>query len=129
MNVQIVIVTRTMGKVSRFCAIGNSDRVSEGAEITYPIEGDTSTLTLFRDRILLKRRGSSCFDAEFLHGKSSFFRMSARDAAAELPLFTHVCKSFFSESEIFSKLFYDLGSGPSQKFFLKIHIKLITEQQ
>ena len=129
MRSQIEIETRTLGKTSRFRAIGDIDCIAEGAAITYPIEGDVSKLEFFRDRIILTRRGHTSFDAVFSLGQISAFRFSDGDNFSELSVLTSVCKSFFSGSELHARLGYDLGTGPSQHFSLRIKIKVLSEDQ
>lgn len=127
MKARIEIQTRTLQKTSHFSAVGELERIKEGARIVYPIEGDVSTLEIFPLRALLKRRGENNFDAEFSAQKPSLFRMSLHDASADLPLFTHVYKSFISD-EIFLRLTYDLGTGSTlQKYSLKISIRVLSE--
>ncbi len=130
MTSRIEIATRTLGKTSRFDAIGTLDRREEGAVITYPIEGDVSSLEIFHSHLILDRRGENDLHALFSVGEHGIFRMSFAGRVSELPIFTHIYKVYFSQSEIFLRLTYDLGSGPSsQKFFLKIHIQVLSEDQ
>lgn len=130
MDARIEIVTRTLGKTSRFCAVGNFERRAEGAAITYPIEGDLSTLELFASHAVLGRRGGNSFFADFSVGKPTVFRVSLDGKEAEISVFTHSYNLFIHEAEIFSRLVYDLNTGrSSQKFSLKIHIQVISEEQ
>ncbi len=127
MKAQIEILTRTPRKSSRFHATGSLDRCAEGGTVVYPIEDDSSSLQLFWDRVVMKRRGSQSFDADFCVG-NSFFSIEVGGQTAQIPLLTRLCKVFFSDCEIFCRLSYDLGSEQIQKFSLKIHIKVISEE-
>lgn len=128
MKARIEILTRTLQKTSHFSAVGEIERIDEGVRIVYPIEGDVSTLEILPSCALLKRQGETNFDAEFSADKPTFFRLSLQSASAELPLFTHVYKSFISDPEIFLRLTYELDTGSElQKFFLKISIHVLSE--
>lgn len=130
MKARIEILTRTLQRTSRFCAVGVLDRMPDGVTVTYPIEEDVSVLELRKSGAILKRRGENQFDAEFIVGGSTFFRISLQGSNAELPVFTTAYKNFFSDSEILSRLTYDLGMGPtSQNFSLKIKIQILSEEQ
>ena len=126
MIARIEILTRKSQDTSRFLAVGKLERIENGVRMVYPIEGDESTLEIFPTRAVLKRRGETNYDAEFLAKKPSYFRLSLQDNAADLPIFTHVFKSFISDPDIFLNLTYDLDTGSElQKFFLKISIHVL----
>ena len=128
MKARIEILTRTLQKTSHFSAVGELERREDGVKIVYPTEGDISTLEIFPSRARLRRRGENNFDAEFSTSKQTFFRMSLQDASADLPLITHVYKSFLSD-DIALSLTYDLGMGSTfQRFFLKVSIQVLSEQ-
>ena len=129
MDVKIEIVTRTLGKTTRFCADGKSWRTEEGVCVTYPTEGDISSLALSPARAVMKRRGLHEFEAAFSAGETSSMAISFQGHRSAIPLVTKVYKIFFSGSDVFLRLVYELGSDPSQKFSLKIQIKVISEEQ
>ena len=130
MNARIEIETRTLGETSRFSAIGNLKRRAGGAAITYPIEGDISTLELFEREASISRCGKASFEAVFRDGESSVFRLTFGENVAEIPVFTSVYNISFQWPEIFAELVYELKAGqPSQSFSLKIHIEVLSEEQ
>lgn len=128
MVVQIEIVTRTLGSAARFCAFGEAVRTADGVSVEYPTDGDISTLEIILDRAVMRRRGLQSLDAVFSAGETTSFRISFQNHVSELSVFTSACKSHFSGSDIFLRLNYELGLSPSQKFSLKIHIKVLSEE-
>lgn len=127
MKARIEILTRTLQKTSHFSAVGELERIGDGARIVYPIDGDVSTLEIFPSHAILKRRGENNFDAEFSASTPTLFHMSLQGASADLPIIPRVYKSFISD-EIFLRLTYDLDTGSDlQKFYLKISVRVLSE--
>ncbi len=130
MKANIEIETQTCGKTTRFRASGSVERRDGGVLVSYPIEGDLSTLELYPSCAVLQRRGEVRFDATFRENEGTLFRMSLRDGAAELPILTKHYKSFISDPEIFCRLSYDLQTDKMlQRFSLRIRIKVFSEEQ
>lgn len=127
MDAKIEIVTRTLGKTTRFCADGKLERTSDGACITYPVEDDVSTLHLSAARAVMQRRGIHEISADFSAGETSSMMITFQGHHSTIPLFTNVYKIFFTDSDIFLRLGYEFCAEFSQKFSLRIHIQVLSE--
>ncbi len=128
MNAKVKIFTETEGEKSVFEAPCIPLFPPGGVGIRYPIEGDTGTLEIFGDRLLMRRFGSSELSAEFSAGQKSFFTIESGGAAAKIPLFTETYSVDRFSDGLTVALAYVLDFGKVlQKFRLSVLIQGISE--
>lgn len=122
MRARIRILTQTLGSESLFETDGEGEPLSDGAAVTYRIEGDRASLEFFRDRIRMRRIGETGLFANFLHSETSKLRMKCRGAETEIPVYTRICRCEFSTDSVSAQLVYDLALSSPQRFSLAISI-------
>ncbi len=128
MDVKVKILTETEGEKTVFEAPCVRVFPPGGVGIRYPIGGDTGTLEIFGDRLLMRRFGSSGLSAEFSAGQNSFFTMECGGAAAKIPLFTETYSVGRFLDGLSVTLVYVLDFGKVlQKFRLSVLIQGISE--
>lgn len=128
MGAGVKILTETEGEKSVFEAPCVPLFPPGGVGIRYPIEGDTGTLEIFGDRLLMRRSGSSELSAEFSEGQRSIFSIGSNGAAAKIPLFTETYSVDRFSDGLSVTLVYVLDFGKVlQKFRLSVLIQGISE--
>lgn len=128
MGAEVKILTETEGERTVFEAPCVPVFPPGGVGIRYPIEGDTGTLEIFCDRLLMRRSGSSELSAEFSAGQRSYFSIGNNGAVAEIPLFTETYLVERFSDGLTVTLVYVLDFGKVlQKFRLSVLIQGISE--